>query len=368
MESPPQMSIPDESLTHCLSFLPLKDVLRCAQVCKQWLARSKSNAIWGGLCDELWRTKAYVPMYIRAMKLRNSNQAYFESLRDSKRQHPTLEELCEFEWCFRFKESAGAHWIQIDPYWSLDHKDSKIAQTIIRRFMKDGTLKRLDNFDALRNFSGSNYEFKWRTRDSEGEGKYIKRIQVNHFPSYITSRHPRNWGFIMQSCWVLWTSFPMPAPGHDDLLVDQKLEVKVDDQMEEVDRYNYGDVGNLDRVIIETPNGPVIVPFTQLAQHLNMLNDDGDDMGNEGEGEVSGRDDDEEGEGDEGGEGEEGEGEGEGKERMEGVTTSSNPASSPMEVEQDPTQDNTHPEDSFPDSRAMTFQLFQPPPPDPSNP
>eukprot|EP00954_Amorphochlora_amoebiformis_P013701 1075584-Amorphochlora_amoeboformis.AAC.1 len=27
----------------------------------------------------------------------NSNQAYFESLRDSKRQHPTLEELCEFE-------------------------------------------------------------------------------------------------------------------------------------------------------------------------------------------------------------------------------------------------------------------------------
>ena len=36
-----------------------------------------------------------------------SKIAYFRSIEDSKREHLTKEELCEFEWNFRFKSQAG---------------------------------------------------------------------------------------------------------------------------------------------------------------------------------------------------------------------------------------------------------------------
>eukprot|EP00471_Norrisiella_sphaerica_P006383 CAMPEP_0184482996 /NCGR_PEP_ID=MMETSP0113_2-20130426/4599_1 /TAXON_ID=91329 /ORGANISM="Norrisiella sphaerica, Strain BC52" /LENGTH=324 /DNA_ID=CAMNT_0026863095 /DNA_START=180 /DNA_END=1154 /DNA_ORIENTATION=- len=217
------------------------------------------------------------------MKFRDAKKAYENSILDSRRQHPTRDELLQFEWRFRFKESAGTHWMQIDPYWAHDHKGSKFASTIVRKFDPNGTLRRLDNFEALRSFSEYNNDFKWAVKETSSDGKLIKRIQVNHFPSYVSSRHPKNWGFIMQSCWVLWTSFPMPARGQDELLDDNHLAVNVDDQMEEVHRYNFGGhrgAGVVDRVMIETTNGPMIIPFSQLARHLSTFeyhSDDSDD-------------------------------------------------------------------------------------------
>jgi len=76
----------------------------------------------------------------------------------------------------------------------------------------------------------------------------------------------------------------MPAPGIDKFLDDGHLEVRVDDQIEEVHRYNFGAHGqfgdeddNMNRVIIQTSNGPLIVPFAQLAQHLDLFAADDDD-------------------------------------------------------------------------------------------
>lgn len=58
-------------------------------------------------------------------------------------------------------------------------------------------------------------------------------------PTYIVSRHPSNWGFLLESCWTLYTSWEMPprdGPDCDRSLLDDKLTVTMDDQWEEVRR------------------------------------------------------------------------------------------------------------------------------------
>ena len=50
------------------------------------------------------------------------------------------------------------------------------------------------------------------------------------------ARHPVHKGFIMESCWALYTAFPMPAPGNG--LDDEDLSVSVEDQVDEVDEWN----------------------------------------------------------------------------------------------------------------------------------
>lgn len=56
-------------------------------------------------------------------------------------------------------------------------------------------------------------------------------------PTYIVSRHPSNWGFLLESCWTLYTSWEMPprdGPDCDRSLLDDELTVTMDDQWDEV--------------------------------------------------------------------------------------------------------------------------------------
>lgn len=188
----------------------------------------------------------YVPQEIRGLQSRISAcYAYRRSLEDSKRQHPTYAEVCKFDWRFRFKPSAGEHWTSMDPFYTEnDHKACKVARTVVRRFTPCGHMTSGCVSDALPPPWGDAVDidnFRWTAEERVGfKGELIKRVKVNEYPSYLTSRHPVNWGFIMQSCWVLWTSFPMPAMGADTLLDNDLLNVSVDDQISEVRWYNFG--------------------------------------------------------------------------------------------------------------------------------
>ena len=55
-------------------------------------------------------------------------------------------------------------------------------------------------------------------------------------PTLKVARHPVHKGFMMESCWALYTAFPMPAPGEG--LDDDDLSVSVEDQVDEVDEWN----------------------------------------------------------------------------------------------------------------------------------
>jgi len=62
--------------------------------------------------------------------------------------------------------------------------------------------------------------------------------RVNFFPPYLVFRDERNWGFILESCWTVHTSFPMPARGEDAYLEDENLHVQANDQAFECFLYN----------------------------------------------------------------------------------------------------------------------------------
>lgn len=64
----------------------------------------------------------------------------------------------------------------------------------------------------------------------------VNGIQV---PKYHLSRSPTgNWGFIFESCWAVYTSFPLPKKGECLLLEDENLNMTVNKQYLEVKSYN----------------------------------------------------------------------------------------------------------------------------------
>ena len=65
-------------------------------------------------------------------------------------------------------------------------------------------------------------------------------VTMNGHPSYTVRRHPKHWGVYLESCWCVWTAFPMAPPGADLLMEDEALRVSTDDprQRAEVAHYN----------------------------------------------------------------------------------------------------------------------------------
>lgn len=65
---------------------------------------------------------------------------------------------------------------------------------------------------------------------------YVQGVAV---PLYCVFRSPlRNWGYLLESCWALYTSWELPIRGTCLQLEDEQLNVDVDDQAGEVDAYN----------------------------------------------------------------------------------------------------------------------------------
>jgi len=226
--------VPEDGLVQILSFLSIKDVSTCCLTSKGWQGAGNDNLLWSNFCDKLWEGKVYIPEKFKRIKLENPKLAYRESLLDSSRQYVTEEELSSFTWNFRFKEQAGEEWVANDPWWQGQ-------DPITFKFFLNGSMQRCDDYKILRDV-----ERKWRFVEECGgrRGPRGQFIRVNHYPTYIVSRHPTNWGFLMQSCWVLLTGFPLPKLGSEELkelgLVDDKLSVTFQDQWEEAVAYNHG--------------------------------------------------------------------------------------------------------------------------------
>lgn len=80
------------------------------------------------------------------------------------------------------------------------------------------------------------------TRRVHRQGTFIRAsIGGRDVPTYVVSRHESNWGFIMQSCWAIYTSWPMPVKGNDAFFDDEtRAGVTVEEQWMEVIGYNRG--------------------------------------------------------------------------------------------------------------------------------
>jgi hypothetical protein len=84
-------------------FADVGTIGRCACVCKEWRAVSKSDAIWKELCGYVWDRRLGIASRVKTIT--PAIQAYFETVEDAKRKDLSLQELIQEEgWNFRFKE------------------------------------------------------------------------------------------------------------------------------------------------------------------------------------------------------------------------------------------------------------------------
>eukprot|EP01083_Nonionella_stella_P107057 309625_1 len=231
----------------------------------------------------------------------SARKAFRLAYMDRKRTTLTVDELVAFKWYFRFKKEAGETWMNIDPFWNFndaqdpdtdekewDHTDdimhykpsdlvgiltedeieeyklkqlkyekavyeSRQSQTPLSEhekrlsqcmrivFSRDGTMEWQHNkrmADIV-----NTQEFEWRFGGSFYKEKLFgDSVQVNSYPKKYVSRHPTNWGFVMQSWWVIYTSFPMPMIGSKDdkLMQHNACNTSIDDD-EEMIQFNYVD-------------------------------------------------------------------------------------------------------------------------------
>eukprot|EP01125_Pyxidicula_operculata_P022171 TRINITY_DN8933_c0_g1_i1.p1 TRINITY_DN8933_c0_g1~~TRINITY_DN8933_c0_g1_i1.p1 ORF type:complete len:286 (+),score=26.87 TRINITY_DN8933_c0_g1_i1:39-860(+) len=265
----PYLALSSEVFTYILGFLDYKEVLKCGTVSKSWLMASKDNVLWVKLCNALFEGKVYLPQ--KFIDLRNNGQArksFFDSLKDSERTFLTTEELCSFTWDFRFKSSAGEAWIQRDPWWMK-------KEPIKRRFHLDGTCSMSPN--APWNHDGRTTRWKFVAQGAGRKGPMGSFIQVDQYPTYIVSRHKENWGFILQSCWVVYTSFPMPPLGECEELEDAHLDVHVKNQHLEAMGYNTGLAEIIRNLAMEDDDEPRNNLILNLLLAASYHADNGDD-------------------------------------------------------------------------------------------
>lgn len=226
------MSLNDDSLYLIFQLLEYQDLCQCAQVCKRWKTLADVNVLWDRLCAELWEDKVFIPK--KSKELRNKSQAkkaFQLSIEDSTRCSIEPQELCVeiSQWWFRFKESAGEVWLNFDPWWA--HKPATQV-----RFGLDGNVEWVRPGRDIRQLlrgSHSSSLHQWSYVDDDHS-----TIRVNSYPTYKVSRYAKNWGYVMESCWVFFTSFPMPLRGEDKDLEDSALKVSVVDQLFQVISYN----------------------------------------------------------------------------------------------------------------------------------
>ena len=283
-----------DALSSISAVLELADLARLSTV-NQFFATSvkADRGLWDSICAKTFHGKACVASEAKRLRTDGDPRSALRvALADSRRATLTEEEICSFEWNFRFKEAAGPGWCEEDPYWQgAEGGPAKI---------KFGPLteRGYPASEQTGQVSASGFEMLtqrrllWSWARSRGpHGGHVQiRVDGMRVPTYVVSRHAPNWGWLMQSCWVLYTSFPMPARGTDADLEDDALDVTVTTQAHEAQAYNTGvtfdapnasddegddpPAGGGPTAVVQLANGESIVVPVWLLHHLGLQEHD----------------------------------------------------------------------------------------------
>jgi len=225
---------PLELAERVLFLLPAQTLNALAGVNRLWRGVASKSLAWESHVEATWRDKVYVAKELRELRQSDPRQAYFASLAAAERCFIRKEELVGFEWSFRFKEAAGVDWSEIDPW----HQGRRAAQV---RFEPGG---KVTSTNAALRVGPIRWRFPRARRQLGGSraDRLHQHVSVSvagkAVPTYIVRRAP-NWGFILESCWVMYTSFEMPARGVDPAL--EVSTVSVDDQLDEACAWGLAD-------------------------------------------------------------------------------------------------------------------------------
>jgi hypothetical protein len=216
-------SLPDELLVTVASFLDVQSLMSLHGVDRRRQDLLRLDAAgWNVHCEQLWRSKTMVSNLARALYLKNlCRLAYLVSFADSQRQEITATELCESTWSFRFKESAGDMWTAQDP-WHVGGDARRLV------FLPDGRVLEAvedeDHHHLLRHPFSNNthhpngFRVTWRfvsaplmENENRSHGAYLRlSVAGRDMPTYVVRRHQPTWGFLLENCWGIFASFPLP--------------------------------------------------------------------------------------------------------------------------------------------------------------
>jgi len=227
-------SLPEDILCQIVSFLNVPALLDIRLLNSRYRElASRNEAGWTDHCMRLWRDKIHVSPEARIQE--HAMTAFRTSLEDARnRQDITMQELCFIVseqkgtiWSFRFKRSAGADWTSGDPWYSGKQEKQMV-------FLTDNTVKQFipSTSDEIKNLAVPIFarldsgvlvdpfgEVTWRFLEQpmdlparQRTGSYLRlRVGGRDVPTYVVRRSPtNNWGFIMESCWGVYASFPLP--------------------------------------------------------------------------------------------------------------------------------------------------------------
>lgn len=228
----PALELPDELLCKVASFLDVTTLSHARSVSRKFKALMSTNeAGWLLHCQQLWNQRLHVSLFARRIVTANcstfpARDAYILSCMDSRRDEMTMDELCYdchhgqgTVWTFRFKEAAGLEWTAFDPW----HNGGEARRMI---FLRDGRVQQIaENGELQLPFSDAldarGVEVRWRKVQSPlidgaqsdgGDDVVYIRLHVagRDIPTYVVRRHRSNWGFLMENCWGVFASFPLP--------------------------------------------------------------------------------------------------------------------------------------------------------------
>lgn len=304
--------LPYDVHTYILSYLDVFSLISLSECSLFMHAISSDCNTWSHNCELLWRDKTFISKDAReSLKCRSfierdyckkaklsldidcnhdktfcqcCKQAYKYSFIDSFRHEIKKEELCNFAWSFRFKESAGSEWMQRDPWWNFEKArkvvflpDGRVLQIVQSETKNNNDKKRKQAHEEIARkyrlasvqnvFSGKSdcsetlldqtviWKFIAAPLDLPHRdiGGYI-RISIcdREIPAYVVRRSPtNNWGFVIENCWGVFSSFEMPLKDETIALEDTNLLMASSWQWKEALCYNMGKNIELERTTKE---------------------------------------------------------------------------------------------------------------------
>ena len=128
-----------------------------------------------------------------------------------------------------------------DPYWRPGGLASHIE------FTRDGRLRRTPPpGEQVPAWPDATLTWRW-ARFGAGHVEAAPRgallrchVEDAPVPTYAVRRHPDTWGWIMESCWGVYSSFEPPSQDEDPFMNDDNLVVTANVQFREAFAYNAG--------------------------------------------------------------------------------------------------------------------------------
>jgi len=248
------LELVDDSAELLLSCFQLSELAAAASTCQRLAGQVRDNSLWALVCKRLWHGKLVPQKFVNLLEAGEAREAYRLSLIDSRRTRLASRELTQFTWSFRFKATAGEAWTEDDPWWYGSAARSghfradgtfRIGPTRLRwKFARLSSEERHSLDVVAAKARGEVVAEGGRVDRTFGPRTIVASVHEREVPAYVVRRHAGTWGWIMESCWVLWTSWPMPLQGSrcpvSLELDDERLLVTVAAQEMQAVSFNMG--------------------------------------------------------------------------------------------------------------------------------